>query len=284
MSSESIQLDEPPSYFSGAGRHRLSAPTNVLLFLRTEKRTLQQEALLNRSHHRYVLIVNLQTEGRVHVDNLVLPFRPGQALLILPYQFHHYSQLAARSLQWLFCTFAIEPNPILDPLRNRVVDVGPKTRRAVADLLDEWKAQSEEFKAELIQSRTLQLLLALRQDSNRIAFDRPARPRNNLIRTVNRHLEANGGRSPSVSDLGDKMGYSPSRLRVLFKDAAGIPLGRYIRNYRLNRAMALLRTTDLAIAQIAEETGFGSPQAFSETFRKTMGQTPRSYRRPSGKA
>jgi transcriptional regulator GlxA family with amidase domain len=66
-------------------------------------------------------------------------------------------------------------------------------------------------------------------------------------------------------------------LRVLFKEAAGIPLGAYIQNYRLNRAMALLRTT-LSIADVAEEAGFGSPQAFRRFFKKETCQTPRKYR------
>ncbi len=57
-----------------------------------------------------------------------------------------------------------------------------------------------------------------------------------------------------------------------------IPLGSYIRNFRLNRAMALLRTSSLSIADVAEEAGFGSPQAFSRIFRRETGQTPRDYR------
>jgi len=40
----------------------------------------------------------------------------------------------------------------------------------------------------------------------------------------------------------------------------------------------LLRTSALPIATIAEEAGFGSPQAFSRIFKKETGHTPRSYR------
>ena len=71
---------------------------------------------------------------------------------------------------------------------------------------------------------------------------------------------------------------SESRLRALFKETAGISLGSHIQNYRLNRAMALLRTTKLPISEIAEEAGFGSPQAFSRIFRKELGHTPQAYR------
>lgn len=87
------------------------------------------------------------------------------------------------------------------------------------------------------------------------------------------------GRTVVVADLADAMGYSESRLRVLFKETAGIPLGYYIQNYRINRAMNLLRSSDLSIADISEEAGFGSPQAFSRVFKKETGRTPRSYRK-----
>ena len=53
----------------------------------------------------------------------------------------------------------------------------------------------------------------------------------------------------------------------------------YIQNYRINRAMALLRTSTLTIADVAEEAGFGSPQAFSRIFKKETSYTPRAYRK-----
>jgi len=82
----------------------------------------------------------------------------------------------------------------------------------------------------------------------------------------------------SIEDFANATNYSASRLRTIFKRAAGIPLGSYLKNYRLNRAMALLRTSNMSISEIATETGFTSPQAFSRSFRKETGVTPRSYR------
>ena len=137
MKESLINLIEPQDYFSGVGKSQLPTPTHVLLFLRKTKTMLQQEALQNRSHHRFVLAFNLETEGHVHIDNLALPFKPGQALLILPYQFHHFSQLASNRLQWLFCTFELEPRTFLEPMRNRVVNAGIKSQQAFEELLSE---------------------------------------------------------------------------------------------------------------------------------------------------
>ncbi|MFA7257348.1 MAG: helix-turn-helix transcriptional regulator [Kiritimatiellales bacterium] len=69
-----------------------------------------------------------------------------------------------------------------------------------------------------------------------------------------------------------------SSLPARFKKTAGIPVGSYIQNCRINRAMALLGNTSFSITDVAEEAGFASPQAFSLTFKEKTGQTPRSYR------
>ncbi|VGO15536.1 Arabinose operon regulatory protein [Pontiella desulfatans] len=269
-----LQLEEPQDYFSGLGATTLPTPRNVLMFVRRTKNTLQQEALQNRSHHRFVLAYNLGTAGHIHVDNLALPFDPGQALLILPYQFHHFSLLAATQLEWVFCTFELEPRTFLEPLRNRVITIGEATQRAYEALLQKW----HQSHAETVQAALLQLLLELKLDRLQTGNDLPPEPEDNLLRSINGLMAEWRGRTVVVADLAQAMEFSESRLRVLFKEAAGIPLGSYIQNYRINRAMALLRTSALSIADVAEEAGFGSPQAFSRIFKKETGHTPRAYR------
>jgi len=269
-------LKEPKDYFKGGGRDQLPTPTDILLFMRSTKEKLQQEALQNRSHHRYVLTFNLETEGHVHVDNRVLAFSPGQALLILPYQFHHFSQLASPQLHWLFCTFELKVDTFLEPLRNRVLEPSDTSRRALDALLEEW--QRNKMQDEQLQAALVRLLLVLKQEGKALDPTLHPEPRDSLPRTINRLMSEWRGRTVVVGDLAKELNLSESRLRTLFKESAGIPLGSYLQNYRLNRAMALLRTTGLPIADVAEEAGFGSPQAFSRIFKKETHQTPRKYR------
>ncbi len=271
-----LKLEEPEDYFQGVGKDKLPTPTDILLFFRPTREKLQQEALQNRSHHRFVLAFNLKTEGHVHVDHLSLPFQPGQALLIHPYQFHHFSHLASPTLKWLFCTFELEPGTFLEPLRNRVVDLSDKAQQLITHLLKEWH---QEHQPEALQAILLHLLLSLKLDRKKTGSDLPPEPAESLLRNINRQLAEWRGRAVRVANLADALHLSESWLRVRFKETAGIPLGSYIQNYRLNRAMALLRTTRLSIADVAEEAGFGSPQAFSRIFKKETGQTPRTYRK-----
>ena len=286
MHSDLVGIDEPENYFTGVGNSQLPSPTSVLLFLRTSKNKLQQHALQNRSHHRFVLAMNLGTEGHVHLDNLDMPFKPGQALLILPYQFHHFSKLASTKLKWLFCTFELEAQGLLEPLRNRVLDMQDSSSLQLDDLpgqlleqlLEIWRMPRVGLQAAQLQAGLLSLLISLRRLGDQSEPALLPETDDNLLRTVHLLLAQWRARSVTVAELAGELGFSESRLRVLFKQTAGIPLGAYIKNYRLNRAMALLRTSALPIATIAEEAGFGSPQAFSRIFKKETGHTPRSYR------
>ena len=286
MHSDLVGIDEPENYFTGVGNSQLPSPTSVLLFLRTSKNKLQQHALQNRFHHRFVLAMNLGTEGHVHLDNLDMPFKPGQALLILPYQFHHFSKLASTKLKWLFCTFELEAQGLLEPLRNRVLDMQDSSSLQLDDLpgqlleqlLEIWRMPRVGLQAAQLQACLLSLLISLRRLGDQSEPALWPETDDNLLRTVHLLLAQWRARSVTVADLAGELRFSESRLRVLFKQTAGIPLGAYIKNYRLNRAMALLRTSALPIATVAEEAGFGSPQAFSRIFKKETGRTPRSYR------
>lgn len=53
----------------------------------------------------------------------------------------------------------------------------------------------------------------------------------------------------------------------------------YLINYRLSKGAELLASTDMSIAEICYEVGFGGPSYFAEMFRKSYGCSPSDYRR-----
>lgn len=272
-------LRNPDNYFTGRGKNTLPVPFNLLLFARRTKKMLQQNDLENRSHHRFVLVFNLHTTGYAHLDHLSLRVDPGQALLIHPYQFHHFSQLESNNLLWLICTFEMPPGNFLNDLRDTTIRLSSETRDALAVLLKDWRCEnSSDLQDEILQSALIRLLARLRQDHKSADPQLLPDAGDHLIRTVNRIISSRQKDPCTVSRLADAMNLSESRLRTLFKQAAGVPLGNYIRNYRLTQAMSLLRNTGLSVADVAEQSGFGSLPAFSRAFKNQTGQTPLDYR------
>ena len=82
----------------------------------------------------------------------------------------------------------------------------------------------------------------------------------------------------SVEDIARTAGISRSLLERKFREAFGRSPWDQVLQLRLRQAEHLLSQTRLSIAEIAERTGFGTPEYFSAAFRKLTGTSPRSAR------
>jgi transcriptional regulator GlxA family with amidase domain len=63
-----------------------------------------------------------------------------------------------------------------------------------------------------------------------------------------------------------------------FKEAFGLPPHRYLLTRRIERAMTLLRDSDLSITDIAFQTGWRSLGTFGRIFRDITGEKPSTIR------
>ena len=72
---------------------------------------------------------------------------------------------------------------------------------------------------------------------------------------------------------------SPDHLIRTFKSVFGETPHRYLQRRRIERAMFMLRTTDLDITDVCLSVGFTSLGTFSRLFSAVVGQSPSSYAR-----
>ena len=98
-----------------------------------------------------------------------------------------------------------------------------------------------------------------------------------LLRAKDR-MDAASHEAWPVSRLADVSHVSEAHFARSFKQAFGVPPHRYLLTRRIERATALLRDTDLAITDIAFQTGWESLGTFGRTFRDITGETPRAVR------
>lgn len=78
--------------------------------------------------------------------------------------------------------------------------------------------------------------------------------------------------------LGEIFSYHPNYLNKLIREYTGLSLHHYLNRYRIDRAMTLLQSTDLPVAEIGRRVGFDDLSHFSKTFQKLTGYAPSAYR------
>jgi transcriptional regulator GlxA family with amidase domain len=98
-----------------------------------------------------------------------------------------------------------------------------------------------------------------------------------LLRAKDR-MDAASHEEWPVLRLARVSGVSQAHFARSFKDAFGVPPHRYLLTRRIERAMALLRDTDVSITEIAFQTGWNSLGTFGRVFRDVTGESPRALR------
>lgn len=81
-----------------------------------------------------------------------------------------------------------------------------------------------------------------------------------------------------VADLARAAGLSPAHFSREFRRAFGDPPHAYLLTRRLERAAALLRTTDNSVAEICLAVGLQGVGSFTTSFKRAFGMTPTEYR------
>jgi AraC-like DNA-binding protein len=81
-----------------------------------------------------------------------------------------------------------------------------------------------------------------------------------------------------VDDLARAAGLSRAHFSREFRRAFGESPHAYLLTRRLERAAALLRTTDRSVADICFSVGLQSVGSFTTSFTRTYGMSPTAYR------
>ena len=99
-----------------------------------------------------------------------------------------------------------------------------------------------------------------------------------LLRAIER-LRSDSDADVSLAALASEAGLSRFHFCHAFKESTGLSPHAWLRQYRLEQAMNMLRDTDASIASVAAELGYASQTAFAAAFRRLTGEAPNDWRR-----
>ncbi len=159
----------------------------------------------------------------------------------------------------------ISPVPI-SGVRNSCEQIGHQA----AVLLDRAMAGENVNATEL---RIEPLGVVTRQSTDTLAIT------DRVIAEAVAYLRGKLGSRILIDDVARMAGLSRRRFEHRFREQLGTSPAAYLLHARLDHVRNLLADTDMTIAKIAEDVGFGAPEYMTSMFRREFGTTPLRYRK-----
>lgn len=106
--------------------------------------------------------------------------------------------------------------------------------------------------------------------------------RHHLVDAVQQYVLDNLSDCLTAESLAEMFGTTARRLNELFKTSCGVTVHDFVRSSRMRYAMQLLRQTDMAVTNVAVESGYVNPANFATAFRQYSGLSPSVYRQRNG--
>lgn len=166
----------------------------------------------------------------------------------------------------------------------RIIHVPINERRSIESALDKLYEEQENastgWKCSM-SARLISLLIKYSRmhEKQWESKSKPIGEYYGCIYKILRYIDENYANDISMNDLSSVTGLSADYMSRRFKETLHMPPSEYLRKFRISRAMELLCTTDLSVAEIAFRTGFSDVSLFSRVFKQFVGLPPASYRK-----
>lgn len=240
-----------------------------------------------RNHYLFHYIINGQgtlvaadSKGFDYTYHL----RTGQGFLISPKQRTHYFADEHNPWEYTWLEFdGLKAQEFLtlaglsvdDPVYISNV---PNMQRTVRDELLYIAHHGEESSLNLIGHMYL-FLDALQKSSNRRKATVEGKLRDFYVREAINFVENNYFNDISVEDIARFCNLNRSYFGKLFREVAGTTPQEFLIRYRMTKACEFLETSNDSIGKISQMVGYPSQLHFSRSFKKTLGMSPREWRK-----
>jgi len=184
-----------------------------------------------------------------------------------------------------FDFLADTPTPLLDVIpnltivRNDELALHPFLKGTIDQLGSEYMARGPG--SELIVNKLTEVVLV---ELIRINFCREEGSpflkalHDKSVSKALQYLHEHPEKSWTIQDLAEAVGSSRAAFAKRFRGLVGETVFQYLTSLRMQRAKQLLLDTALPVYEIAQKAGYESELAFTKTFKKQTGKTPRQFR------
>lgn len=245
--------------------------------------------------HKHLRIeINYVKKGNcmLHLDNECVSFREGEIMIItsevnhlfeagpegttlmqlefLPEIFSHFNRNGETGANDATPT----PAPVfLNPEENQLIKIVNNIgiMRVVQRIVNELDAQNPYYQY-LVVMYYAELLILIYRYMDKVYLPVCA---NESLRKAIAYIQLNYHSDININSVAEYTGISERYLRSLFSQHLNLSPLDYLNQIRINKAVELLRNTEMSIKEVCFQCGFRSPQYFSRIFKQQMGVSPR---------
>ena len=174
----------------------------------------------------------------------------------------------------------LPPNWLLPPDYSQIYHTGDMYRtflKYFTGLIEETE-QKKRLYVEISQNMSKTLLMYLFRLINRtektVSLFESGKLLESAVGYINDHYKEN----ITLEDISRSCNINKYYLSHVFSQAYGESIGKYIKQFRLNKACEMLQNTKMSVREIAESIGVLDISYFCRVFKKEKGMTPLEYR------
>jgi len=236
-------------------------------------------------------------EGSEAINDEKHIMKTGTFTFVQPYQVHELFTEPGSTLKLYNCMFSmdllVEPRQDtslisllefngLPPSIQLTGTANDQMLQLILDMYKEYQG-NEPCRFAMLQVRLREILITFERH-RRAALSVPAAIptaatiRKTSIWPIIHYIHQNYQEDLTLTDLAVRFAMSPSRISEVIKQTTGQTFVHFLHDLRIRHACSLLVSTEMNIAEIALEVGYGSYKTFSRVFRESRGLIPKEYR------
>ena len=167
-------------------------------------------------------------------------------------------------------------DPKVDSFSDEFIHIDSFKDNSVRTLIELMAVEYANKKAdtqEILKPMTLALIMMLSRELK--ASKKESRESGNtdqMISFIDGHLD-----HVTLSMIASEFGYHPAYVSALLSEKKGKTFSEILLSLRMERAVLLLKNTDLSIEEITPMIGYSDKSNFHKVFREFYGKTPRQF-------
>ena len=215
------------------------------------------------------LVYYLQGDVHCRLGENVIACHPGTLCVVPPQVIH--GETGVRSFTCIYIWLEAPPHLLWPTV---YVDDRYSTLAHVCHgLVREWNGQ-ERDREEMLDTLIHQCDVLLRRAHNRVYV--PASEQ--LVCDGERLIKERFMTSVTIKEIAETLRVSPSLLRMQFVRLRGCTPMDYLQAVRVERALTLIRNSDLSLDAVAQLCGYDSSSHLSRHVKRATGKRPGSFR------